>query len=734
MSLTQKLQKTLYYLRSGNTAAAEDLLGSILQEDQKNFNAIHLSGIVEFQRKNFSRAVYFFQLAAKINDSIFRIHFRLGLSLANLGRYKEAINAFQRTLELAPNYAEAHNCLGSALFELENYEQATKSFERALTIEPNFPEAYNNLGIALLELKHPNEAIDSFRRALDHKPNYPEAINNLGNALIQIRKYKEALIILKRAISFRDNFSEAHNNLGIAFLELNRYGDAIVSLQRALDLKPNDAKAHANLGIAYLRQGRHDDAIARFRRALALEPSYGEARSQLASEELIVCDWQNYCQTSAMVHESLDKEQEAVSPFVFLAFSDDPAKQLECARKYAREKIVSGQMMAPATVSPPDRKIRLAYLSTDFREHATAYLMSELFECHDTEKFEIHAVYFGAKGKDKAQMRLKQSFEYWHDVGSKSDQEIANLIRNEQIEIAIDLKGYTKDARPGILAYRPAPVQVNYLGYPGSMGVKFMDYILTDNYITAMDQQQFFDEKIVQLPNSYQTNDAQRNIAVDPCSKSAHGLPETGFIFCSFNNNWKISPNIFDIWMKLLRAIDGSVLWLLEDNRWAKDNLRQEALKRRVDPERLIFASRLPLAQHLARHRHADLFLDTLPCNAHTTASDALWAGLPLLTCAGRSFHARVAGSLLRAVGIPELVTENLEQYRALALKLARQPKLLTSYRERLLENRKTTSLFDSRRFAKNLEAAYTYMSVRWREGKGPASFRVIPSAKEQQG
>ena len=321
--------------------------------------------------------------------------------------------------------------------------------------------------------------------------------------------------------------------------------------------------------------------------------------------------------------------------------------------------------------------------------------------------------------------RLERAFDHWHEVRGKSDFEVAQLIRESGIHIALDLKGYTIGSRTGILAHRPAPIQINYLGYPGTIGSDFIDYILVDDFIVPVDQAAFFKEKLVHLPNSYQVNDSKRAMTKEAPSRSNCGLPDRGFVFCSFNTNRKITPTVFDAWMRLLGEVEGSVLWLLEDNKWAKENLRKESKERDVDPDRLIYASRIPLPDHLARQRQADLVLDTLPCNAHTTASDALWAGLPVLTCAGRSFHARVAGSLLRAVDLPELITTNLEDYEALALKLAREPDLLEGYRERLAGNRHSAPLFDCARFTRNLEAAYQQMWQRWREGKEPEAFSV---------
>jgi protein O-GlcNAc transferase len=365
----------------------------------------------------------------------------------------------------------------------------------------------------------------------------------------------------------------------------------------------------------------------------------------------------------------------------------------------------------------PHGKLRIAYLSADFYRHATAFLMAQLFELHDRSRFEVLGVSFGQDDRSDMRARLLAAFDRFHDVGSRSDYDVAKLLHELEVDIAVDLKGLTLDCRPGILAYRPAPVQVSYLGYPGTMGADFIDYVIADPIVLPLDQQPLWTERIVHLPDCYQVNDSKRQISTRTPTRREVDLPERGFVFCSFNNNWKITPPVFDVWMRLLRAVDGSVLWLIWDNAAAERNLRREAAARGVDPARLVFAATLKVEEHLARHRLADLFLDTLPVNAHTTASDALWAGLPLLTCCGESFSGRVAASLLAAVDLPELVTSNLADYEALALRLATDPTLLRAFRKRLEQNRSTSALFDTDRFRRHIEAAYLTMWERFARG-----------------
>jgi predicted O-linked N-acetylglucosamine transferase (SPINDLY family) len=410
---------------------------------------------------------------------------------------------------------------------------------------------------------------------------------------------------------------------------------------------------------------------------------------------------------------------------VLLGYTDDLALQLQCARKYIENQVPSLPRPLQTGVRWRHGKLRVAYLSADLHRHATTFLMAELFERHDRSRFEIIGVSFGMDDRSEIRKRLVAAFDQFHDVRRRTDEEIARLVHELQSDIAVNLKGYTQDARPNILAHRPAPIQVSFLGYPGTMGASFIDYIIADQVVAPFEHEQFYTEKIIHLPDCYQVNDSKRKISKRTPTRREIGLPERGFVFCCFNNNWKITPEVFDVWMYLLRQVEGSVLWLLRDNASAETNLRNEARARGIDPSRLIFAGRLPMEEHLARHRLADLFLDTLPYNAHTTASDALWTGLPVLTCMGKSFAGRVAGSLLHAVGLPELVTSDLGAYQALALKLVTEPDVLTSMRKKLEENRLTAPLFDTDRFRQNIESAYTQMWEIWQRGEALHSFAV---------
>jgi predicted O-linked N-acetylglucosamine transferase (SPINDLY family) len=548
--------------------------------------------------------------------------------LRRIARYEEALASFDRALAIRADYPEALNSRGNALFELKRFEEALASYERALALRPHYAEALNNRFTALRVLKHLDKALTSYDRSLAIRPDYPEALCNRGNTLFELKRFEEAVASYDRALAVRPDFIEALSSRGNALLDLKRL----------------------------------DEALANYDRALAINPDYAPALSGLAGSALKICDWTRTARLADKLAVRIAAQQSAVAPFTLLGYCDDPALQLQCATNFIRDEVgIEPSSLWDGTVWRHDR-IRVAYLSADFRIHPVAYLIAGLIERHDRGRFEVVGVSFGPDDASAMRARLVAAFDQFHDVRSMSDFAAAKLLREIEIDIAVDLNGYTRGARPQILAHRPAPIQVSYLGYPGTMGAGFIDYVIADPIVLPFDRQPFYTEKIVHLPECYQVNDSKRKIGERTPTRGEAGLPDEGFVFCGFNNNYKITAPVFDVWMRLLRRVESSVLWLKRDNQAAERNLGNEAAARGIDPARLVFAGRLPLLEdHLARHRLADLFLDTLPYNAHTTASDALWAGLPVLTCQGRAFAGRVPASLLAAVGLPELVTDSLD-------------------------------------------------------------------------
>jgi protein O-GlcNAc transferase len=689
--LRQLLERAMGFHQTARLADAERLYRQILKADPAHFDAQHLLGIVRHQQ----------------------------------GRGAEALVLIGAALKARPDSAQALSNQGLVLYELKRYAEALASFDQALALRPDLVEARNNRGNTLQRLKRYDEALASFDQVLRARGDFVEAHNNRGNALQGLKRYREALASYDRALALQPAYAEAHYNRASALKELALPAEALASYDRALALVPNHAEALFSRGDVLNDLKRHAEAITSYDKAIALRPDHPYAFSGLAESALAICDWSRTAELAARLAELVAAGKAIVNPFTLIRLSDDAALHRRCATAFIADK--TGGPRAPLSNASPRAhdKLRIAYLSADFHNHATAFLIAELFERHDRTRFEVHGVSFGRDDGSDIRRRVVKAFDRFHDVRTQSDLEVARLIHGSEIDIAIDLKGYTQDSRVEILSHRPAPIQASYLGYPGTMGADFIDYIIADPIVLPFDRADCYAEKIVHLPDCYQVNDRQRAIAERTPGRSEAGLPDAGFVFCCFNNNYKITAPMFDIWMRLLRNVPGSVLWLLRENPGAEANLRREAQARGVDPARLVFAGRLKVDEHLARHRLADLFLDTLPYNAHTTASDALWAGLPVLTCQGEAFAARVASSLLHAIGLPELVTQNLADYEALALALAQDAPRLSAIRARLLRNRDTQALFDSNRFRRHIEAAYVRMWEVWQRGAAPQNFAV---------
>ena len=588
---------------------------------------------------------------------------------------------------------------------------------------PDTPLIINLLGNIYAELGQKEEAIASYYKALELKPDYIDAYNNLGATLIKTGKYAEAIAVCNRAVDLDPNYVAAYVNLGKAYTRLGEYKKSIDSYRSALKLNANDADVYYNMGNVLARVGMYEIAISSCSRAVELDNNHLLSRGTLLLLFRYICDWNKISDTLESDLKSLefgDKPKEVMPPFGLLSLIDDARFHRKVSEAYLLANYKPSSILGPISNRKNPGKIRIGYFSADFYNHATMYLMAELFEQHDRSKFEIHVFSFGPDRQDEMRSRLINSVDGFHDVRLKGDAEIASLSRSLGIVIAVDLKGYSTHARTGIFSYGAASVQVNYLGYPGTMGAPYIDYIIADPTIIPLEHQDCYSEKIVYLPNSYQINDSTREISDKALSRSDCGLPEKSFVFCCFNNNYKISPDNFDIWMRLLNKVEGSVLWLLKANKLSEQNLRKEAAKRGINPDRLIFADRMLLPEHLARHRLADLFLDTFNYNAHTTASDALWAGLPVLTKIGEEFSSRVAGSLLNAIGVPELITTTIQEYEDTALMFATQPHELQTLKEKLSRNLKTTPLFDATLFTRHIEKAYMEMIKRQNEGLEP--------------
>lgn len=707
------------------TAEARRLGLAVLASEAERFDALHYFGVLEAQRGSYEEAECLIAEARAINPRSPEACLNHGNVLSSLDRHEEALASFDRALAMRPDYAEALNSRGAVLLDLGRPGEALASLDRAETVRPGYPEAINNRGNALRALKRHEEAMSDYDRVLGISPEFADALSNRGSALLDLRRPRDALESYERALAVDSGHADALLGRGTALRDLGRYGDALASFDRALAAKPDLAEARSNRGVLLQELGRAEDAAADFQRLVEAQPDYDYARGHLLHARQHCCDWRQFEAGVTRLTELVRSGKRAALPFEFLAMSGSAADQLQCARIHSADKYPA----APRAVWNGERydheRIRVAYLSADFQAHATSFLMAGLFEAHDRTRFETTAISFGPDTEDDMRARLRSAFGRFIDVGNQSSRETAKLLRELEIDVAVDLKGYTAHGRADILSHRAAPVQVSYLGYPGTLGSDYVDYVLADRVVIPEDQQSCYTERVIYLPDSYQVNDSRRPVVGDAPTRAGVGLPERGFVYCSFNNSYKITPAIFDVWMRLLQRTEGSVLWLLEDNAAAVRNLRREAERRGVAAARLVFAPRVRPDEHLARHRLANLFLDTLPYNAHTTASDALWAGVPVLTCLGTAFAGRVAASLLESVGLPELVTRSLEQYEELALKLAHDGGLLDALADRLARNRATCPLFDTDRMRRHIEAAYVMMWERQRRGEPPAGFAV---------
>ena len=633
----------------------------------------------------------------------------LGVLLSQTDRLQEGIELLQQVVDASPNDPAARNNLGNGLRGVGRHAEAAASFEQAIRLQPKFVDAWSNWGNALSDLQRYAEAVQAYDQALALQPQHANALNNRASALLGLRQYAQALRDFDLSIQLQPQVAETYMHRAVALLGLGQNAAALESSDMALQLQPAMVKAYWYRVSALQSLKRYTAAAAACDSVLALDPDYPYAQGVALHARLAACDWQDYDQRVAAVREGVRAGRKTADPFYFLASAGNPADELACARGVQKNQPPAQTDARPHTRHPHAR-LRLAYLSADLHQHATAYLMAELFERHDRSRFEVYAYSFGPADASPMRQRLVRAFDAFHDVTDWTDARVAQHMREQEVDIAIDLKGYTAQNRMGIFALRPAPIQVNYLGYPGTLGADYIDYLVGDAIVTPPEHDAFYTEKVIRLPGSYQVNDRQREIAAEAPSREACGLPAEGFVFCCFNNNYKINPPVFDVWMRLLQRVPGSVLWLLQDNLDAVEHLRAAARARGVDAQRLVFAGRLPLPQHLARHRHAGLFLDTLPYNAHTTTSDALWAGLPVLTCLGASFAGRVAASLLHAVGLPELVAADLLAYEALAYDLATDPQALQRLRHKLSDQRTQSTLFDTDRFRGDLENAYQAM------------------------
>jgi protein O-GlcNAc transferase len=680
--------------------------------------AFHHRGRLLEQRGRFDDALDSYQRAVALNPALAEAWLDCGNVCAALGRHEEALAAYHHALDVNPDLAGAWVGRGNVLCGLERHDEALGCYAMALACDSTLASAWLGRGNALSAQKRLGDALAAYDSALALDPDMAGAWLGRGNVLRELSRADDAIAAYDAALRRDPELAEAYLGRGNVLSELKRDEEALAAYQMAIAVRPDFAEAWLGRGNVLREARRFIEALAAYDRALQLKPQLPGLQGARLKAKMQVCDWRDFDAERAQLIASL-RQGRIVQPFDLLSISASAGEQYQCARSFSERNWPPAAGVQVPRSRPAHDRIRLTYMSADFRQHPMSFLMAEIFERHDRSRFEVTAISIGPDDGSPMRRRLETAFAQFIDARAFTDERIASLIEESGIDILVDLMGYTKGARTAVVARRPAPIQVNYLGFPGTMGTPHIDYVIADRIVIPDAQRARFAERIAYLPFSYYPNGREPH-GDKAVARADVGLPDEAFVFCCFNNSFKILPDVFDSWMRILSEVEGSVLWLLEDNEMASANLRKEAVARGVAAERLIFAGRATHADHLARHRCADLFIDTLPYNAHTTALDALWEGVPVLTRAGETFAGRVAASLLTALDLSELIAQTSEDYQRLAIELARNPLRLAALKQKLRDNRLAAPLFDTALFTGHIEKAYAMMVERHRAGLGP--------------
>ena len=694
-------------------------------------------------------------------------HNNFGAFLKQLGQLDQARVSFETAIAQKADYAEAWIHLGNLLQIQEQPERSLEALGQGIKLRPDIAEAHHNRGQLLLQLGRIDGALLSLKQAVALRPDYASAFNQKAHAHLLLNRPDLTLLHAERALALNSKLADAHYHRSLALwrlkrfeaalssfettlalspahtlamvgraglnIDLRRFEPALQDLDQALALAPDLLEAHENRALAAAGAKRHSEAVASYQRLIELNPNQPYVKGNLLHAKMLACDWEGLDSLRATLEQDLAVGLPAAEPFGYQGISESEDLLLRCAEIYAAREYPSAKpihglpvpAVSGASAAKDPSRITIGYLCGEFRQHATTILMAGVYEAHDRERFQCLAFDSGVGDESIYRQRVLSAFEQVIDISRMSEEQAAAVIAQHQVDVLVDLNGYYGAERTGLLALRPAPVQVNYLGFPGTLGAPYMDYLLADEVVVPPTSLEFYAEKVVYLPHCYQANDRQRKSATVHKTRADMGLPADGFVYCCFNNSYKITPNQFASWMRILQRVENSYLWLMEDAPDVSSRLRQAASSHGLDPTRLVFASRLPPDEHLARHTLADLFLDTQPYNAHTTASDALWTGLPVLTCRGKTFPGRVASSLLYAMGLEALVTDSVDAYEELAVELAKAPERLAGLRTLLQSRRLTHPLFDTKLMTRHLESAYGEMVARHQRGQKPAHFRV---------
>lgn len=714
MSTSSSISEIVYeifsLIKTNNLQQNINLIKRAIESDKNNQYALLDLGVACAQNEKLDDALIIFNELSKVLTEV-KVFYNLGLIYSLKNEHWLAISNFDLALKISPNDFTCLVNKGVTHNDCREFAEALHCFEKAIKLNGSVAEVWSNKGIALNGLGQFQNALFAYDKAIALNPNYSQAFYNKGISLNRLGQHEDALSHFTQALHQNPNYAEAWLNRGNIHFEKSEYAEALSNFENAISIRPEYAEAWLNKGNIFSELGDYPNAVKCYEKVLAINPSFNWVPGLLIHANMKMCKWSNLHGHLEKIIYEINNHHQVIMPFALLSLIDDPELHKKCSEIYSAELYPQRVLSLEGPVTTAGR-IRIGYFSSDFYNHATSYLIAEIFELHNREDFEIIGFSYGPQICDEMNQRVRSSFDQFYDVSNKSDSDIASLARILNIQIAIDLKGYTQDSRPGIFSYRAAPIQVNFLGYPGTMGNNDYDYILADERIIPKQFKKFYSEEIAYLPDSYQPNDSRRRMSSKIFKRSDFDLPEDAFVFCCFNNNYKILPEVFGVWMHILNTVENSVLWLLEDNQYATLNLVNEAKNFGIDAKRIIFAKHLPIEEHLARHNLADLFLDTFPYNAHTTASDALFAGLPLLTLNGQSFASRVGTSLLTAVNLPEFITESLESYRNKAIELALNKQTLHEAKEKLLNNQEQLKLFNSIAYTKDLEMVLKNMLV----------------------
>ena len=707
-----QINSVIELYNNGQIQEALDSVETLIKDYPNEALLYNISGVCNKSIGQFDQAINEFKKALTIKPDYSEVNYNLGLTFQELCQLNAAIECYEKATTLKPDYAEAHNNLGVILKELGQVDASVESYEKALAINPNYIEAYNNLGNALKDLGQWEDALKSYKKVLNFQPENAEAHNNFGIILMELGQFEDSVKSYEKALSLMPDNADTYNNLGIVYFQLDQLQIAIKCYKKAISLTPDYAAAYANLGDVHKRLGQMDEALVNYERAISINPNLNYMLGDYLYIKMYLCLWDDLSNNLSELTNKINNGEKVLNPFIALTVIDNPGVQRKTAEIHANDKYPKNHSLPTIEPYPEHTKIRIGYFSADFRDHPVSHLTAELYEMHDRERFEINAFSFGPDTKDEMNLRIKAGVDHFYDVRTMSHKDVAMLARSVELDIAVDLGGFTQDARTGIFAMSAAPIQISYIGYLGTMGANYYDYLVADKTIIPEENQKYYSEKIAYLP-SYQVNDSTQSNPKTIFTRQDLKLPDVGFVFCCFNNIFKVTPTTFDSWGRILEQVDGSVLLIYIARESAKTNLTKEIVRRGIDSNRLIFGERLSMPEYLARYQVADLFLDTHPYNAGTTASDALRMGLPVLTYIGNSFASRMAASLLNAVNLPELITNTQEQYESLAVELATNPEKLRIIKDKLVNNLSTAPLYDTPLFTRNLESAYLAMYER---------------------